>query len=226
MRVVEQTEPSPRSPRSIEGYRRLDLAGQSAGTVYHLMTAMIVPRPIAVVSTLGELGQLNVAPFSFFNGVCSDPPMLSISIIRHPVSAERPDDASRLKDTARNIRRTGEFVVNIAPLGLAREVETAGKPWPPEQGEAELLGLATLPSVCITVPRLADCPIHLECRLERIIEVGEGPTDLVLGRIVEAHAALDVFGTNGRLDVDRIQPLSRLSAGAYAGLLESFRFSS
>jgi flavin reductase (DIM6/NTAB) family NADH-FMN oxidoreductase RutF len=205
-------------------YRTLGLSGQSAGAVYHLMTAMIVPRPIALVTTLGETGVLNVAPFSFFNGVCSDPPILSLAIIRHPVSAERPDEAARLKDTARNIRRSGQFVVNIAAVDLAAAVETAGKPWPPETSEAELLGLGTLASHQIDVPRLAQCPIQLECRLERIVEVGEGPTDLVLGRIVEAHAALDVFNDKGRLDVDRIRPLSRLSAGSYAGLLESFRF--
>lgn len=224
MILIDNPDRSLPAPRQAGDYRRLELGGQSAGAVYHLMTAMIVPRPIALVTTLGVNGVLNVAPFSFFSGVCSDPPILSLSIIRHPASAERPDDGARLKDTARNIRDTSEFVVNIPPQDLGVAVETAGKAWPPEQSEAELLGLATLESSRIRVPRLAHCPIHLECRLERIIEVGEGPTDLVLGRIVEAHAALAVFNDKGRLDVDRIRPLSRLSAGAYAGLQESFRY--
>ena len=224
MRVIEHPRVAPERRWGAEQYRTLELAGQSAGAIYHLMTAMIVPRPIALISTVGEQGQLNVAPFSFFNGVCSDPPILSVAIIRHPVSAERPDPESRLKDTARNIRRTGEFVVNIAPLSLAAAVETAGKSWPTEQSEAEICGLEALPSLKVAVPRLGNCPIQLECRLERIVEVGQGPTDLVLGRIVEAHAALEVFGDKGRLDVDRILPLSRLSAGSYAGLQESFRF--
>jgi flavin reductase (DIM6/NTAB) family NADH-FMN oxidoreductase RutF len=195
-------------------FTTLGLGRRSPAAVYHLMTALIVPRPIALVTSLSEDGVLNAAPFSFFNGLCADPPLLMISVAR------RPD---RLKDTALNILRQGEFVVNLPDRQLATIVEGAAAELPPEVSEVERLGLATLPSLFVAPARLAAAPAQLECRLEQALELGNGPVDLLIGRILEAHLRADLLDGQGRIDVAAFDPLARLSAGSYAGIGTPFK---
>ena len=110
----------------------IEVAGQKQGRIYHMMNSLVVPRPIAFVTTVGSNYVVNAAPFSWFNAVCSSPPILSISIARR---------GNELKDTARNIRDTGEFVVNICPRLLAPEVSLAAGDWPADVSEVVLTGL-------------------------------------------------------------------------------------
>src|SRR5687768_8889521 len=123
---------------------------------YQLMISLIVPRPIAFVSTRGSDGRTNLAPFSYFMGVASDPPLLAIS-----VSAR----AGTLKDTARNILDTVEFVVTAATETIAEAVNRASGDWPPDTDEFALTGLTPAPSERVAPPRVAESPFSLECRV-------------------------------------------------------------
>jgi flavin reductase (DIM6/NTAB) family NADH-FMN oxidoreductase RutF len=177
----------------------VDPASVTPGAVYRLMISIIVPRPIAFVSTLGEGGIPNLAPFSYFAPLSSRPPLLAISINAR---------AAGPKDTLRNLRASGEFVVNIVdePL-LDRMVQTSGE-WPPETNEFEL------------APGVAESPARLECRLER--EVPLGDTTLVVGEILRIHVRDEVL-VDGVADPLRLRPVGRLGGDGYAVVREVVR---
>jgi flavin reductase (DIM6/NTAB) family NADH-FMN oxidoreductase RutF len=143
-----------------------------------LMTASVVPRPVALVTTLGGLGP-NAAPFSFFNLVCAEPSMLMFSMA--------PREGDTMKDTVRNIERIPEFVVHIVDEANAPRMNVCSTEWPHGVNEIEQAGFTTLPSVKVRPPRIAQCPVQLECRLERIVELGRKPYTMVIGEIVLAH---------------------------------------
>lgn len=174
------------------------------GDLYRFMISVVVPRPIAFVSTISPDGQLNVAPFSYFNAITNQPPLLGISINRRK---------GLPKDTLRNIEQTGEFVVNTVdePLG-ARMVRTSGD-WPDDVDEFELTGLTPVPSDMIKPPRVGESPVSMECRLHRLIELGS--TFFVVGEIVRAHVKDEVL-TDGRVDIGKLRPLGRLGGDGYS----------
>lgn len=180
---------------------------------YRWMIAAIVPRPIAFVSTVSPEGVTNLAPFSFFNGVSSEPPVLSVAISRKRDGSE--------KDTWRNIEATGEFVVNIAPVELAQRVVQASGEYDYGASEFDLTGLTPSPSQCVTPPRVAESPVSFECRLLQIVRLGEPSTALILGEILLMHVA-DAVLTSGRLDVKLLDPLARLGGLQYASLGDAF----
>ena len=182
----------------------LDPKAVSPGDFYRFMISVVVPRPIAFVSTISPDGQLNVAPFSYFNAITNQPPLLGISINRRKGVP---------KDTLRNIEQTGEFVVNTVdePLG-ARMVRTSGD-WPDDVDEFELTGLTPVPSDMIKPPRVGESPVSMECRLHRLIELGS--TFFVVGEIVRAHVRDEVL-TDGRVDIGKLRPLGRLGGDGYS----------
>ena len=182
----------------------IDPQAVSAGSIYHFMNAVVVPRPIAFVSTVGENGQFNVAPFSYFNAVANQPPLLSISILRR---ADRP------KDTLRNLRSSGDFVVNVVDEELHARSVTASGDWPQDVDEFGLTGLTPVPSDLVRAPRVGESPVQLECRLHREIELGN--VSLVIGEVVRAHVRDDVL-TAGRVDPEKLRPVGRLSGDGYA----------
>ncbi|MGH7741268.1 MAG: flavin reductase family protein [Candidatus Eiseniibacteriota bacterium] len=186
----------------------VDPAGIAANAMYRLMTEVVVPRPIAFVSTRSAAGQMNLAPFSYFNAVSSAPPLISISF------SERADDP---KDTLRNIRETGDFVVNLVsePL-LGAMAKTAGE-WPRTTDEFEVAGLAPESARRVQAPRVAQSPVHLECRLHREIPLGNGV--LVVGEIVLVEISDDVL-TDGRVDPLKLRPVGRLSGELYSLMRE------
>jgi flavin reductase (DIM6/NTAB) family NADH-FMN oxidoreductase RutF len=190
---------------------QIDPAALSPRDAYALMISCIIPRPIAFVTTLSREGVSNLAPFSFFNGVTSDPPILSLSI-----STKR--DGSK-KDTWRNIEETGEFVVNVVVPGLMDSVQIGARELPHNQSELDLAGLATLPSVKIRPPRLADSPVQMECTLLKIVEVEE--TGLILGRVVLFHAREEVV-VGGRIDPRRLTFVGRLGGDLYCRVSDIF----
>jgi flavin reductase (DIM6/NTAB) family NADH-FMN oxidoreductase RutF len=172
--------------------------------VYHTLIGVVTPRPIAWVTTVSLTGQVNLAPFSFFNAFGSNPPVVVFS----PTNRR---DATR-KDTLLNVEATGEFVVNAAVAELAEQVNLSSKELPPDESEVELTGLHTVASVKVRPPRIAESPAHLECRVRQIVPVGTGPiaANLVIGEVVMIHVRDDVLGANGRPDPRKLRTVARL----------------
>jgi flavin reductase (DIM6/NTAB) family NADH-FMN oxidoreductase RutF len=190
---------------------QIDPASLSSRDAYRLMISCIIPRPIAFVTTLSRDGVTNLAPFSFFNGVSSDPPVVSIA-----VATKR--DGSK-KDTWRNIEETGEFVVNVVVAGLMDAVIIGARELPHNVSELELSGLQSAPSALVKPPRLAESPINLECRLLRIVEVEE--TGLILGRVVMVHAKDEIL-EGGRVDPRRLAFVGRMGDDLYCRVNDLF----
>ena len=176
---------------------------------YHFLTSAVVPRPIAWVTTLDPAtGVLNAAPFSWFQAVCSDPPMVMLAI-------QRRADGSP-KDTTRNIRASGEFVVNVSPKALAEEMVRSSGEYPPDVSEVEALGLRTAPSHAVKPPRLADSPVHLECRLHQEIPLGaKAGTSLILGEVVHLSADDAVLDARQNVDPAKLVLVARLGGQGY-----------
>jgi flavin reductase (DIM6/NTAB) family NADH-FMN oxidoreductase RutF len=182
----------------------LDPGTISPGDFYRFMISVVVPRPIAFVSTMNADGQHNVAPFSYYNAITNQPPLIGISINHR---------RGNPKDTYRNIEQTGEFVVNTVDEALgARMVQTSGE-WPEDVDEFQLAGLTPVPSDLVKPPRVGESPINLECRLYRSIELGT--TFFVVGEILRAHVRDDVL-SEGRVDIARLKPLGRLGGDGYS----------
>ncbi|MGD8394607.1 MAG: flavin reductase family protein [Candidatus Eiseniibacteriota bacterium] len=176
--------------------------------VYRLMISVIVPRPIAWVSTLGADGVANLAPFSYYGGIGSEPPMLSVAI-----GSRRGE----FKDTARNLRASGEFVVNVVSEALAGRMVATSADEPPGVDEFERYGLTPAPCDAVSASRVAEAPVAMECRVERLIELGRGPTTLAIGEIVRFHVR-DALLSAGAVDPERLRPLARLGGDLYASL--------
>jgi flavin reductase (DIM6/NTAB) family NADH-FMN oxidoreductase RutF len=187
---------------------QLDPARVPGPEMYRFMINAVVPRPIAFVSTRAADGSVNLAPFSYFNAISSVPPLVGIAIV------DRPDDE---KDTLRNIRETGEFVVNlVAEPMLAAMAKTAGE-WPRGTSEFEVAGLTPAPSERVAPPGVAESPVQLECRLHREIPLGN--SHLVVGEIVLARVDDGVL-TDGRVDPLKLRPVGRLGGEHYSLLRE------
>lgn len=186
----------------------IDPAGLSPGAMYRFMISAVVPRPIAFVSTVSRSGQFNVAPFSYFNAISSQPPLLGISINRR---------AGRPKDTFRNIEDTGDFVVNVVDEPLADRMVHASGDWPEDVDEFALTGLTPVASDQVKSPRVGESPIAMECRLHKVIELGI--TFFVVGEILRAHVAERVL-VDGRVDPAKLRPVGRLGGDAYTTVRE------
>jgi flavin reductase (DIM6/NTAB) family NADH-FMN oxidoreductase RutF len=175
---------------------------------YKLFTGAVIPRPIALVTTVGAQGQVNAAPFSQFIIVAVDPGLLGISI--------GPDPRGH-KDTLVNIRRDGEFVINTVPGHLAAIVQQCGEDMPPEVSEIKATGLGLLGSVHVRPPRVAQSRVQFECRVERILEVGNGPNHFVIGEVLLVHVENGLH-EDCRVDARRLDPLARIGGRNYARL--------
>ena len=174
------------------------------GQMYRLLISVVVPRPIAFVSTQSADGRANLAPFSYFNAVSSEPPLVGIAI------SDRGDDP---KDTLRNIRETGEFVVNVVNEDLlAPMVRTSGE-WPRSTSEFDAANIPMAPSERVKPPAVAASPVQLECRLHREIPLGNSV--FIVGEVVFARLHDDVF-TDGRVDPLKLRPVGRLGGELYS----------
>jgi len=174
---------------------------------YKVLTSFILPRPIAWVTTLGPTGVVNAAPFSFFNAFCEDPPLCMFAANRKPDGED--------KDTFINIQRTGEFVVNIADEPLARAMHESSGDFPPEIGEPDYLGLKLAASTTIAVPRLADTPWAMECKLWKLIDVNDD-RKLIMGEGLHFHIRDELWDDETmRVHMDRYHPIGRMFADRY-----------
>ncbi len=172
--------------------------------IYHLVTSMVVPRPIAVVGTIDENGIDNLAPFSYFNAVSSDPPCLMFSIGHNR-------DGSK-KDTLRNIEKNKEFVIHIATADQVQWVEAMGEPLPYGESERAKLGLTLTPSQWVQCPRVKEFKISFECVLEKTLEIGSNT--VVFGRVLGAHFDESLKIPNKMIiDSQELNPLARMARG-------------
>jgi flavin reductase (DIM6/NTAB) family NADH-FMN oxidoreductase RutF len=182
---------------------------------YKFLIGSIIPRPIAFVTSMSKEGVLNGAPFSYFNIVSSNPPMISISVQR---------SAGKMKDTARNIMDSKQFVVHIVDEQNVEKINQTAASLPSNQSEIELAGLTSVSSEKISVPGVKEARIRMECVLEHSFELGgtEGPScDLVIGKIVQFHIEEGIY-ENGRIDPRGLAAVSRLAGNDYAKVGEIF----
>ncbi len=188
------------------------MADLARGEAYPWLTAVVVPRPIAWVSTIAADGTVNLAPHSFFTVASAEPPVVSFTSVR-------------TKDSLRNIRATGEFVVNLAPRALAAQVNRTGTDFPPDVDELADAGLTPQASTVVRPPRVAESPVALECVAageHRFRDDPDRGSTVVFGRVVHLSVARYVLADDGLPDVTRLAPASRLGRDEWAALGEVF----
>ncbi len=182
---------------------------------YKLLIGSIIPRPIAFVTTISKDGVLNGAPFSYFNIVTSNPPMISLAIQR---------SKGQLKDTTKNIMDSKEFVVHIVDEQNVEKINKTAANLPPNQSEIELAKLTPVESIKVSVPGVKEAKIRMECTLEHSIELGGSDSpgcDLVIGKVVQFHIEKDIY-QNGRINPNGLAAVSRLAGNNYAKIGEIF----
>lgn len=189
---------------------RIDPANLDAEKAYRLITGIVVPRPIAWVTSLSATGVLNLAPFSAFTFVSPKPPMLAISVGRK---------GGTYKDTAQNILNNEEYVVHIADSSLMNAVHESSTEHPPEVSEVDELRLSTLPGERIKVPRLVAAPIAMECRFRQCLEFGDTRSRLIVGEVLVFHIR-DQLLQNGKIETEALDPIARIAGPRYARLGE------
>jgi flavin reductase (DIM6/NTAB) family NADH-FMN oxidoreductase RutF len=195
---------------------QLDLAALSPIKRYHVLSSLVVPRPIAWVTTLNEDGQVNAAPFSYFQIMGENPPLVVLGIGR------RTDGSA--KDSFRNIRRSKEFVINIVTEENAEQMNLCATDFPPEMSEVKTLGLATEPSSVVKPPRLAIAPANLEAREVQTLLIGNN--QVVMGELLVAHIRDEFIDAESlRVHTEKMHIIGRLQggeAGGYARTREPF----
>ena len=215
---------APQSPSAaapvIGVMKSFDPAGNRMLDIYKLMTGLIVPRPVALVSTLDKNGVANVAPFSFFAGVGSNPPTVLFCPSLRSNAADRPDDR---KDTLRNVEQTGEFVINVVSSSIAEASNLAAAEVSPEVDEFRIAGLTPIPSEVVRVPRVAESPAHFECKLLQIVFTGQGSGAgvIVLGEIVRIHVAA-ALEESFRIDPAGLDAVGRMAGNTWVHTRDRF----
>ncbi len=194
----------------------IDVARAEVVEVYRLLVDIVTPRPIAWVTTLDREGRVNLAPFSFFNAFGSNPPVVVFS----PTLRR---DGSK-KDTLLNVEATGEFVLNAAVEPLAAQINETSRDIPHGESEVERAGLALIPSEKVKPPRVAESPVHMECRLIQVVPVGNRPlsTNLVIGEVLVIHVRNELLTESGRIDPRKLRTIARLGGDDYCRSTDLF----
>ena len=195
----------------------IDPTEQSFKENHKIMIGSIVPRPIAFVSTKSNDGILNLAPFSYFNGVCSNPPTVMFAPSRRGYDGLK-------KDTLNNIQNTKEFVINIVSEEISDQMVTCSTDYDNEVDEFEVSGLTPVDCVKVNPPRLKESQISFECKLNTIFEIGKAETGagfIVIGTIVMFHIDDTVY-KDGHIDLNTLNPLGRLAGNAYTRIVKTF----
>jgi len=181
---------------------------------YQLLTTTVIPRPIGFISSLSPEGVANLAPFSFFNAVCGDPPMIMFSASnRHP-----------LKDTLRNVRATREFVVNIVSEEIAQQMNLTAGDYAPHISEFDISGLTAVPSDIVRPPRVLESPVNMECRVHDIFEVSAKPMggSIVIGEVIRFHVRDSIIDKDMVIDPNKLKPVARLGGPSYSRIRDCF----
>jgi flavin reductase (DIM6/NTAB) family NADH-FMN oxidoreductase RutF len=190
-----------------------DPASQPAMASYKLLIGSVVPRPIAFVSTISREGAINLAPFSFFNAICAEPPSICFS-----VSNRVP-----MKDTIVNIRATGEFVLNIVSEAIAEQMNVCSGDYPTGVSEFSVSGLTPEASEVVKPPCVRESPMNMECKLIQIVDVGTrlGGASLVIGEVVRFHFDRAI-ADNFRIDPGKLRAIGRMGGNEYTRTQDRF----
>ncbi len=189
-----------------DAYRTYDLAAPEGRETYFLLTGMVIPRPVAWISTVAPDGTANIAPFSFTTVLSSDPPVVCFV-------------SSGVKDSMLNAQHTGDFVYNIGGEDLLESLNMTAAELHRDESEFDWVKLTPIASDVVKSPRLGEAPISMECRLVDVIPFGGGNGNLVAGEVVRIHIAERIL-TNDRVDPEKLRPICRLSGSNYATLGE------
>ncbi|NKB33165.1 MAG: flavin reductase family protein [Pseudomonadales bacterium] len=183
--------------------------------------SLVIPRPIGWISTVDEDGVFNLAPYSFFNAVCYSPPTVMFSS-----GIGNADDKN--KDSARNVEATGEFVCNLATWDTRDQMNQSSATLPPDSDEIALTGLTPIESTLVAAPRIAEAPVHLECKYLKTVEIsGWNETDVykvIFGEVIGIHINEEVIREDGLIDVAKMMPIGRLGYNDYARVDEDSSF--
>lgn len=195
---------------------KFDLEQARPRDIYNLLIGLVAPRPIALITTMEENGSMNAAPFSAYNYLCTDPPIVGIGV------ANRSADAIVHKDTARNIRRSGEFVINVVTEDIAEQMNICATDFPAGISEIEMANLQVTPSAVVKVPRIASAHAALECREHTTLEIGR--SRIILGRVVSIYVEdqfVDPAGPYVRSE--QLHAIGRMNGlGSYVRTRDSF----
>jgi flavin reductase (DIM6/NTAB) family NADH-FMN oxidoreductase RutF len=197
----------------VAGMVSIDPAEHQQREIYKLMTGIIVPRPIALVSTVDAEGNTNLAPFSFFAGVGSAPPTVLFCPALRAGGCGEPGGR---KDTLRNVEATREFVINVVSEQISAQANAASAEVPPEVDEFKLSGLTPLASDMVKAPRVAESPAQMECKLLQVIYTGDKPASgvIVLGQVVRFHVREDLFA-DFRIDPAGLDAVGRMAGNTW-----------
>lgn len=184
---------------------------------YKFMIGSIVPRPIAIISTRNEDGSANVAPFSFFNGICSSPMLVSFCPVKKPLTGDK-------KDTLLNIEREGECVISIPTVSMAQAVNDCATELAPGESEFEFSGLTPCPSELVKAPGVKESPINFECKLVKVLEFGDKPGAgaIVICEVIKIHIEESLL-ENGRINTDKLDPVGRGAGSDWVKCTERFQ---
>jgi flavin reductase (DIM6/NTAB) family NADH-FMN oxidoreductase RutF len=194
----------------------VDPAASSIHDIEKLLVGVILPRPIAFVSTISLDGVANLAPFSFFTAVCPRPPVICFC------NSIRPRDGAK-KDTLRNVEATGEFVVNVVSEDFASQMVACSGDYPPDVSEFDISGLTPIASDLVKPPRVKESRVQMECRLLQVVTVSTEPGggSLVMGEVLRFHVDDSVID-DGKVDPDKLRPIGRMGGITYVRTTDRF----
>jgi flavin reductase (DIM6/NTAB) family NADH-FMN oxidoreductase RutF len=193
----------------------LDPEKMDSTSLYKIIAGSVVPRPIGFISTISSNNVRNAAPYSFFNAISPQPPMLIVSISQKQPSGDR-------KDTLKNLIDTGEFVVNIVSEQLAVAQDICAHEYDTEVDEFAMARITGEDSVLVRAPRIKESLINFECRVFQVMPLPESTYTLVIGRICMMHIHPEVLEDGGRVNLRRLQPIGRLVGNAYCHTRDQF----
>jgi flavin reductase (DIM6/NTAB) family NADH-FMN oxidoreductase RutF len=185
-----------------------------ASISYQLLTATVIPRPIGFISSISAAGIVNLAPFSFFNAICGEPPMIMFC----PVN-RRPQ-----KDTLLNVQTTREFVANIVTEEIAQQMNLTAGDYAPDVSEFDICGLTPVASDIVKPPRVLESPVNMECKVFDIIEVSDKPGggSVVIGEVVRFHVLDSMISKDMIIDPQGLHPIGRLGGSSYIHVHDRF----
>lgn len=192
----------------------------NSGMAIDPLKSLVVPRPIGWISSVDLQGRINLAPFSFFNLVAEDPPMVMFAGYGRKANGES-------KDSTRNIEEVGAFVVNLATWDLKDKINATSAQLAAGVNEADVAGVEMVPSRIVAAPRVAASPVALECRYLKSVALpspnSDEPNGIVIGEIVGIHIDENLITAEGRVDITRAKPIARMGYSLYTVVTESFR---
>jgi flavin reductase (DIM6/NTAB) family NADH-FMN oxidoreductase RutF len=185
-----------------------------APIAYQILTGSVIPRPIGFISSISDAGIVNLAPFSFFNAICGEPPMVMFC----PMNRRPP------KDTLLNVKATREFVANIVSEEIAQQMNLTSGDYASEVNEFEVCGLTPVASEVVKAPRVLESPVSMECIVHHIIEVSDKPWGgtVVIGEVVRFHVRDSIIDKDMFIDPDKLNPIARMGGPSYSRITDRF----